>query len=226
MKKLSPSQYLDTVIACFEEAGRPEVAEGQMKYMRNQFEFFGLKAPVWMPMAKQLFKTHGILRGEELRQLARLCFEEEQRELHYFAIEMVERALKKEPEALIDFLEELIGLRSWWDTVDWLAKLVGIHFQRFPALIRPVTERWMDSEQLWLQRTAIIFQLRYRDQTDADLLFEYILRVADSKEFFLQKAAGWALRQYAKTNPEVVRRFIAGHQLPALTVREGSKYLK
>ena len=144
------------------------------------------------------------LPGKKLR----LCFEDEHREMHYFALETVGKMLKHRSADFIDFLEELIREHSWWDSVDWIAKLVGLHFRRFPGQIVPVTERWMASDYFWLQRVSIIFQLTYREKTDTGLLFGYILRVSASKEFFLQKAAGWALRQHAKTDPVSIKNFI------------------
>ena len=195
--------------------------------MRHQFEFYGLKAPEWMALAKQIFADKGIPEGQALKELVRLAMEDEYREANYFALETAQKVQKKQPEEFIDFLEELITTRSWWDTVDWLAKLVGIHFRRFPHLIVPVTEKWMASDNIWLQRVCIIFQLLYKEKTDADLMFHYILELQDSKEFFIQKAAGWALRQYSKTEPEKVLDFIKAHPgLAPLTKREGLKWLK
>ena len=223
---MTPATYHSHVKTLFRQKGDPERAQGQMAYMRHQFEYYGLKSPEWMALAKQLFADKGVLEGEALKELARLCFEDEYREVNYFALEMVQKVLKKQPEDFIDFLEELITTRSWWDTVDWISKLVGIHFRRFPHLIRPITERWMASENIWLQRVCLIFQLMYKDKTDAALLFDYILRLQHSKEFFIQKGAGWALRQYSKTAPEVVKNFIETHPgLPALTKREGMKWV-
>ncbi len=146
--------------------------------------------------------------------------------MHYFALETVQKTLKKQPAEFIDFLEELICTRSWWDSVDWLAKLVGLHFKLYPALIQPVTERWVSSGNMWLQRVSMIFQLTYKEKTDAELMFGYIRRLAHSKEFFIQKGAGWALRQYSKTNPEAVAHFVENTQLAPLTKREALRLLK
>lgn len=222
---LSPNDYYHLVRDTFHSHGKPDVAQGQMAYMRHQFEYFGLKMPAWMELTKEIIKNQGIPDGQALRDLARLCFEDEHREMQYFALECVQKMQKKQPAGFIDFLEELICTKSWWDTVDWIAKLVGIHFRSHPELIRPVTERWMTSGHLWLQRVCLIFQLMYKEKTDAGLLFAYIRQVAGSKEFFLQKGAGWALRQYSKTNPEAVRQFLAETAVAPLTRREGMKYL-
>ena len=222
---LQPAEYYRHVRDTFRAHGRPEVAQGQMAYMRHQFEYFGLKMPAWTALTKEIFQTQGVPDGLPLQEFVRLCFNDDHREMQYIGLEAVQKMLKKQGPEFIDFLEELICTKSWWDTVDWIAKLVGIHFRQHPELIRPVTERWMRSGHLWLQRVCLIFQLMYREKTDADLLFGYIRRVADSKEFFLQKGAGWALRQYSKTNPEAVRHFLAETKVAPLTRREGSKYL-
>ncbi len=223
--QLSPTEYYQKVVALFQQKGDPDRAQGQMWYMRYQFEYFGLKAPEWLALAKTLFEEYGIPEGEALLETARLFYEDDHREANYFAIEMVQKVMKQQPESLIDFFEELIATKSWWDTVDWLSKLAGMHFQRFPHLTKPVTERWMASGNIWLQRSAIIFQLKFKTKTDTDMLFDYIRRVADSKEFFLQKGAGWALREYSKTDPEAVAQFIRDTPLAPLTKREGMKWV-
>jgi 3-methyladenine DNA glycosylase AlkD len=222
---VSPAQYYQMVRNRFQAAGRPEVAEGQMQYMRNQFAYFGLKMPAWTALAKDLFKELGFPGNDDLPTLVRLCMADEHREMHYFGLELCQKRLKQQAPDFIDLLEELITTRSWWDTVDWLAKLVGIHFKRFPEQLRPITRRWMDSGNIWLQRSAILCQRFHKKETDADLLFKYILEIADSTEFFLQKGAGWALREYSKVDPKAVTAFIDQHELPALTRREGLKWI-
>ncbi|MBL7804222.1 MAG: DNA alkylation repair protein [Saprospiraceae bacterium] len=222
---LSPADYFETVQSLFRAQGDPEIAPFQMAYMRNQFDFFGLKMPAWTALAKQVHAEYGLPDGENLAALLRLCFTDSHREMHYFGLQTLEKALKKEGPGAIDLLEELILTQSWWDTVDWIAKLVGLHFRRYPELILPVTERWMDSGEMWLQRVCLIFQLSYKEKTDRELLFRYVRRVAGSKEFFLQKGAGWALRQYSRTDPAAVEAFVAGEKLAALTRREALRLI-
>ena len=222
---ITPIEYYTLVREQFRAKGDPDVAQGQMWYMRHQFEYFGLKMPQWMAITKAFHKAHGFPDGEDLKILVRRCFEDDHREMHYFALETLQKTLKTQPAECIEFLEELILTRSWWDTVDWINKLVGLHFQRFPELIQPVTEQWMSSGNIWLQRVCLIFQLFYKEKTDTALLFAYVLRIADSKEFFLQKGAGWALRQYSKTNPAAVREFVESHRLAPLTRREAMRLI-
>ena len=223
---ISPKEYLQKVISFFQASGNPEIAEGQMNYMRNKFEFYGVKAPGWVKFSKEIMKSEGIFQNEKLKEFVRLCLKEEHREIHYFGIQMVEKATKKETENFIEFLEELILTHSWWDSVDWISKMVGWHFMRFPHQISEVTERWISSENIWLQRMAIIFQ-RYKNYpTDEKMLFDYILRMKNSEEFFIQKGAGWALRDHSKSNPDEVVDFIKNNKLKPLTKREGLKWLK
>ena len=224
--ELSPLQYFELIKSFMEEHSDHEIAQKQIAYMKDNFEYYGLQAPTWTAFAKSTFKEKGIFTDDRLKTFVRHCMEDDHREMHYIALQMVEKAIKKQPKEFIDFLEELILTNSWWDSVDWIKKMVGIHFKRFPELRDPITRKWMDSGNMWLQRVCIIFQLTYKHDTDAALLFKYILEVKDSQEFFLQKAAGWALRQYSKSNPDLVKEFIESNVLPKLTVREGMKYIK
>ncbi|MEO1261799.1 MAG: DNA alkylation repair protein [Bacteroidota bacterium] len=224
---MKPTEYLKNIKIIFQENGNPEVAEGQMKYMRHKFEYYGLKAPTWMGLLKTEFKEKGIYTGEELKEFVRLCMADEYREINYAGLQMLEKKMKKNPSAFIDFYEELILTKSWWDTVDWVRKFVGVHFQKYPELILPTTQKWMASDNIWLQRICLIFQLTYKDKTDFKLMQKYILELAHSDEFFIQKGAGWALRQYSKFNAEGVIGFIGSHpELKPLTKREGVKWLK
>jgi 3-methyladenine DNA glycosylase AlkD len=220
------SDFLHLIRNSLEAASDPQTAREQAKYMRNQFAFFGCKSPVWKGIVKDAIKEKGLLTGEDLAAFVRICFADPHREMQYAGLFMLERRIKKEPGEAIALLEECIRTKSWWDTVDWTAKLVGWHFSRFPELQYPTSEKWMDSGEIWLQRVAIIHQLTYREKTDETLLYDLILRVADSREFFLQKASGWALRNYARTNPGSVEEFIAAHTLSPLTVREGMRLIR
>ncbi|HAD12393.1 MAG TPA: DNA alkylation repair protein [Saprospirales bacterium] len=223
---ITPENYYQLVRERFRAHGKPDVAQGQMAYMRHQFEYFGLKMPQWTVLTKAIHAEYGIPDGEELYALVRLCFQDEHREMHYFGLETLQKVLKKQPQDCIYFLEELILTRSWWDTVDWINKLVGLHFKKYPELIKPTVARWMDSGNIWLQRVCMIFQLAYKDKTDEALLFDCVRKLATSKAFFLQKGAGWALRQYGKIRPEAVREFLDKHPVSALTKREAMKSLK
>jgi 3-methyladenine DNA glycosylase AlkD len=152
-------------------------------------------------------------------------WKKDEREYHYTAITYTGKFIKKLPKDVISFLEKLITTKSWWDSVDSIAPLVGELARRYPEIIEENIDSWAVDDNFWLRRSAILFQLKYKQQTNEDLLYDYIVKNANSKEFFLQKAIGWALREYSKTNPVSVKAFIEGNELAPLSVREGSKYL-
>lgn len=223
---MTANEYYELIRRAFETHQNEAIAAQQSKYMKDNFQYLGLKAPVWQAILKDLIKEHGVLHGADLIEFIETCFEDDCREMQYAAIEMTEKAIKKVPEQFIEVLEYMVVTKSWWDSVDSVAPLIGVHFKRFPHQIIPITERWMASDYFWLQRVCIIFQLRYKKQTDYALLSKYILAVADSKEFFLQKAAGWALRDISRHNPTFVMDFVAKNpQLAPLTKREALRLL-
>ena len=222
---ISPDQYVALISEAFLKAGDPLRAEQQHAYTKHQFAYYGLIAPLWLGIAKAFYKTHGMYTGKKLEEFVTACFDQEYRELHFTGLQMMEKMLKHQNKAWIGVLEKTIITQSWWDSVDWIAKLVGAHFKAYPELQHVYAHQWIVSDNLWLQRVAIIHQLFYREQTDEKLLFEMILHVADSKEFFLRKACGWALRQHAKIFPDQVKEFIEEHTLSGLTIREAKKQL-
>ncbi len=223
---LLPQEYVILIRNRFAKEGDPVRAEGQMRYMRNKYAYYGLKAPEWVAILKEIFADFGMYDGKNLYKFARLCFDEEYHEMFYAGLQMVEKQIRKQPADFIDFLEKAIIKGGWWDTVDWINKLVGIHFRRYPDLQHPYCKAWIRSDNIWLQRVALIHQLLYKDSTNQKLLFEMILFRRESSEFFVQKGAGWALRQYSKVNPRAVTEFIAKHpELSTLTRREGMKWL-
>lgn len=223
--ELTPEQYVQLVTDTFVKAGDPSRAEQQRAYMRHQFEYCGLGAPQWMALAKEIFAKQGVFTGKDLEAFVRLCFAQEYREVQYVGIEMMQRMIGQQQKSWIRVLEKTITTNSWWDTVDWLAKLTGMHLKKYPELQHECAYKWIASDNMWLQRVAIIHQLMYKKETDEKLLFAMIDRVADSKEFFLRKACGWALRQHAKVFPNQVRAYLKKRTLSGLTVREAMKEL-
>lgn len=212
--------------SAFQAAKNPEYGAKQSAYLRHKFTFYGIRHPEIKAITKDIIKNYPLPQGIDLQKLIIKLMNGEHRELHHAALLISEKVIKKQEIDFIKILEEIITTNSWWDTVDHAAKLVGMHFQHYPELIIPTTEKWMESEHMWLQRVSIIFQLRYREKTDWELLQRYILAVSDSKEFFLQKAAGWALRQYSRTAPDRVVAFVQDYELPKLTEKEAVRLLR
>lgn len=205
----------------------PKNAARQKAYMRNQFDFFGLKALEQADLRREFLKARGLPPVDELRTIIRELWQQPEREFQYFGMMMLEKYIKKVDADFISLLEFMITTRSWWDTVDMIAaRLVGVHFKRFPAQISVYTEKWMASGNFWLQRTALLFQLKYKKDTDTDLLFDFIERLAGEDEFFIRKAIGWALREYSKTDPEAVINFVENHELKPLSRKEALRVVE
>lgn len=205
-----------------------ENSQAMKAYMKHHFEFLGIKSPLRKSLLKSFLQQNNIPEGEELKALAHLLWDNPNREFQYCAMEMLGKCSRQWDASFLTLFEQLILKKSWWDTVDWLAPNgAGKLFDRFPDLRIATVERWNLSDNMWLIRSSILYQLKYRERTDFAQLEQFILRHAGSKEFFIQKAAGWALRQYSKYNPIVVRQFIESNRdhLSKLTVREGSKYI-
>jgi 3-methyladenine DNA glycosylase AlkD len=201
-------------------------AESMKKYMKDHFPFLGIKSPLRKELERQFFNKTGLLKEPFNKDFVTGLWEKEEREYQYTALVYLEKSVKKLEKNDLDFMEQLITTKSWWDTVDAIApKPVGEIARMFPEVIHETIDGWASHDNMWLRRAALLFQLKYKKQTNEELLYQYIVKNADSKEFFIQKAIGWALREYSKTNPESVGKFIAGQKLAPLSVREGSKYV-
>ncbi|TCZ71079.1 DNA alkylation repair protein [Paenibacillus albiflavus] len=196
------------------------------KYMKNLFPYLGIKTPEREALFRGFTKVHGLPDVTELDKIVRELWLLPEREYAYIAMNLLNKRLKLLGSEQADLLEYLIVTRSWWDTVDLLAgQVAGSLFTRYPELIDRYAESWIVADNMWLQRAAILFQLKYKNRTDEERLFRYIKHCLSSKEFFIQKSIGWALREYAKTEPERVRQFVAETPLPALSKREALKHL-
>lgn len=201
-------------------------AEWSRAYLKDQFELFGIKAPLRRALFKQFMAENTPPQYNDLSDLVWELWLEPEREFQYFAIEILEKYKKVWTEDMIDLFEKIIVTKSWWDSVDYISSaLVSIYFKKYPQQIKPVTERWMASGNMWLQRVSIIFQLTYRKQTDTELMFNYMRQLTHSKEFFIQKAIGWALRQHARTDADLVRDFVENTKMAPLSKREALKHI-
>lgn len=202
-----------------------EKAFQMAKYMKNQFPFLGIIKPERVRLTSPFIK--------EARQSKRVDWEMvdqlwnlPEREFQYVAMSYLLAVRNYLQAEDINKLEALLTAKSWWDTVDLLAcNAVGPLCLRFKELTDSHILRWAESENIWLARSAILFQLKYKDQTDPELLRHIILQNSRSQEFFINKAIGWVLREYSKTDKEWVRNFLAEHLLSRLSVREAGKYL-
>ncbi len=195
-------------------------------YMKNSFPFLGIKTPLRRKLTSDFYKETGILKQEINLELVEQLWLKDEREYQYAAQDYLVKSIKKINSTHLPFIENLIITKSWWDTVDVLAPhLIGKMAKETPSIIVEKIEKWAHGEHLWLKRSSILFQLKYKEETNETILYKYITANSNSKEFFIQKAIGWALREYSKTNPDSVRKFITETTLPKLSVREGSKYI-
>ena len=210
----------------FLQKGNPAVALQQKKYMRNQFEFFGIQSADRREIQKLLFTPEHLPAKNELGSTINRLWLKPQREFQYFAQEMAYKFHKQLELADISLYENMVTTKSWWDTVDYIAsRLMGEYFASFPEQRKPFIQKWVTSDNLWLKRSALIFQLNYKQQTDEVLLAATIHSLLPSSEFFICKAIGWVLRNYSKVNPEWVLQFVAQTSLPPLSKKEATRLI-
>ncbi|MBI1780853.1 MAG: DNA alkylation repair protein [Sphingobacteriales bacterium] len=218
--------YTKGLITLYKKHGNKEQAEGAAAYMRNQFEFFGLKATDW----RNLFKTYtnkNLPSFTDVPLIVEELWSLPQRELQYAAIELLALYKKEWTKEVISLIEFIIVNKSWWETVDHAAtELTGPYFKLFSSETKRITGKWNSSDNFWLQRSSIMFQKKYKKDTDTALLSKYILAHKKSKEFFVQKAIGWALREYSYVDAEWVSDFVKQNKLAPLSEREALKRIK
>lgn len=199
-----------------------EKAAGMAAYMKHRFVFLGVQTPA------RRQATRGLLRGYAgaLLAAARALWREDEREFQYVACDLLARHDARLDAADLDGLLDLATRKSWWDTVDALAGIVGDLVHRERRLVARM-DALIDDDNFWLRRVALLHQLGWKGETDTARLFDYCRRRADEPEFFIRKAIGWALRDYAWHNPEAVRTFLAaeGKCLSPLSRREAAKNL-
>ncbi len=218
--------YLTAIKKIYAANGDATNAKGAKAYLLNQFEFYGIKTPLRREICKAFYKANPIKDHNELSTLIKACFAEPQRELHYFAIELLGHHKKMWSKKTLPLIEWMIIHKSWWDSVDSTnSNVIGKFFLTYPELIEEYTYKWNRSSNKWLQRMSILFQLMYKEKTNTTLLADYIEYCQSEEDFFIRKAIGWALRSYAKTNAKWVILFIKAHpQLSNLSKREALKH--
>lgn len=216
---------INNIISTFYDNADMIKAPQMSAYMKNKFPFLGIQKPKRQQLSKEFIKE--AKRGKTIDwDMVNRLWDLPEREFQYLAVDYL-IALKDyiKPED-IEIIEKLITTKSWWDTVDAIASIiVGQMCKNHPELIESHILNWAESNNIWLARTAILFQLKYKENTDVSLLSRIIKKNSEQKEFFITKAIGWVLREYSKINKEWVREFIKNNALQPLSIREGSKYI-
>ncbi|MBR7745963.1 DNA alkylation repair protein [Undibacterium baiyunense] len=225
-------EFVHEVQRCLQANANSEHAPAMRAYMRDQFDFLGIKTPLRRQLLAQIVKSMGKSKfsATEVLQLADLLWEMPQREYQYIAIDLLAQHKKVLGLQDISALIQLAQKKAWWDSVDGLAAVIGdiVFLSRANS---PDAQACMDQAlqhaSMWVRRIAITHQLGWRLQTDTTRLFSYALQLAAEEDFFIRKAIGWALRDYARWQPARVRDFVSAYQmqLSSLSVREALKHL-
>ncbi|MGB5437133.1 MAG: DNA alkylation repair protein [Maribacter sp.] len=220
------TDFLRTLELEFETNADSETAAGQKAYMRNQFEFYGIKTPKRRALQRPFFEKTYLPPKVELEHIVKTLWQRPQREYQFFAQELVFKYSRHFDQNDIDLLEYMVTNKSWWDTVDYIAvKLIGPYFECYPRQLDTYIEKWLASDNIWLQRCCLLYQLKRKDKIDTQRLEYIIKKLLGSKEFFINKAIGWVLREYSGTNPKWVKNFVEHNDLSSLSQREALRLL-
>jgi 3-methyladenine DNA glycosylase AlkD len=215
--------FIGAIRDAFYALENQEDARWMRQYMRNKYLFIGIKKPEQALVFKDIYKKYG--KAEDWYEVSSELFAMPEREFQYVAMAYLLKAKNSWDSRVPLLVHRWVDENSWWDVVDVLGpKVLGLYFQRFPQERSEWISIWMKSPNFWHQRLCILFQLDYKKNTDVTLLSTIILSLNTSKEFFIQKAIGWSLRQYARSDPEWVLDFVDNHPLMPLSKREALKH--
>ena len=218
------THVLDEIREVLTANAQPARAEPMRAYMRDQFIFLGIPTPLRRKLLSPRLKELKGSDAGDLLALAKQLWALPEREYQYAALDMLALRHKELSVENIPQLLELAQDKSWWDTVDGLASIIGDILAGRHAYM----DAALSSQNKWLRRIAMLHQLGWRHRTDRARLFSSARALAPEREFFIQKAIGWALRDYARHEPDAVRAFLKAEQqlLPALSYREANKHLQ
>ena len=205
-----------------------EKAVGMAAYMKTDVPFYGVQKKGRTEVFRKLIKRFPVESNETYRRSVLALWAQPHREEKYLAIGLAKALPRFITFENIDLYRRLIVEGAWWDFVDDVAiNCVGLVHLYQRSIMEPIIEEWIDDEFMWLRRTALISPIKHKANTDHETLFDHCLRRAHEKEFFIRKAIGWTLREYAKTEPERVRDFLLEHRdrWSGLSLREAGKHL-
>jgi 3-methyladenine DNA glycosylase AlkD len=220
--------WVQAVQNAFESADNARIAAPMAAYMKNHFPFHGITSQHRAQLLQPLLQKDNLPAFDDVATICQQLWQLPQREYAYAGMSLLAKFSKKLSPSDFSWILELITQKSWWDSVDHLAgNVLSSIVHRYPESLWPNFEPLIHSDNFWLNRTAIIVQLRLRNQTDTEFLTAAILPHMHNKEFFLRKAIGWSLRQYARHNAQWVIDFVHQHEteLSGLSKREALKRL-
>lgn len=219
-------QFITTLQAEFEKNAIPRIAVEQKAYMRDQFEYYGIKADLRREIQRPFLMKQYLPVKKDVMSLIKALWAKPQRDYQYVAQELMFKYVRQLEKQDITLFEHMITHKSWWDTIDFIApKLIAQYFKMYPEQREPYVDKWLASGNIWLQRSALLFQLKYKDQLDTKFLSYVIHSLLGSNEFFINKAIGWVLREYGKTDPEWVVEFANNTALSNLSRREALRLI-
>ena len=223
------ANYIEILRGEFQLEGSEKIAREQKAYMRNQFAYFGMRAEERRVVQKPFLIKAYLPPKSDLHQIVQGLWIQEERDFVHFAMELAFKYNKRWEKKDIQLFEFMVVHKSWWDSIDYIAtKLMGSYFKKFQEQRADSVQKWLDSGNFWLQRCALLFQLKYKEEIDTELLSHAIKYLLGSKEFFINKAIGWVLREYSKTNPTWVVAFVEDNEdaLNNLSKSEALRLLK
>jgi len=216
--------WYDNLFTEMEKNKNAEQAKKMSAYMKNKFVFLGIPKPKLNEIIKPYIKEG---KKHELDwKFVNICWEKDYREAQYFAVEYLESLIKLLTDDDLPNLKKLIITKSWWDTTDSIDAIIGKIVLNYKKLEKEML-KWSKDENIWIRRVAIDFQLQYKEKTNQKLFEQIIVNNFGTDEFFINKAIGWSLREYSKTNKKWVKDFINKYKdrLHKLSIKEASKYL-
>ncbi|HEV2140447.1 MAG TPA: DNA alkylation repair protein [Candidatus Dormibacteraeota bacterium] len=210
-------------------AANPDKARGMQAYMKSTMPYHGINLPEVRAISKRVFDGSEMTCAEWRATILELWRDARRREERYAALFLLRARQHRAclvPEVM-PMLEEMIVTGAWWDYVDDVAGVIGDLLRTHPRRMKPLMRKWSTDPNLWKRRVSIICQLKFKGETDLELLYGNIAPNLNDKDFFIRKAIGWALRQYAWTDPEEVARYVRANEsrLSGLSKREALKNL-
>ncbi|MGL5113186.1 MAG: DNA alkylation repair protein [Flavobacterium sp.] len=225
---MHPMDFISELEKVFIAHANSEKRMAMQAYMKNNFVFIGLPMPQRRALLKSVANKYSDTLQSNARNIALTLFEKPQREFHYCAIEILVKNISK--NLVIDdisWIEKLLITHSWWDTVDTISKfLLGRYLAQFPEQSDAVIEKFSNSPTIWLNRSVLLFQLEYKENTNFNILKAACERFKNSHAFFIQKAIGWSLREFSKCNPEAVLHYVNTANLKPLSNKEALKTIE
>ncbi len=198
------------------------------QYMKSAMPFYGVQKPDRIPIFRQLSRDFAPTCQSQYIKIVETLWEGDHREERYLAIDYAQKFVRFADSSSLPLFEHMIRSGAWWDFIDPIASaLVGSVLRSERDSVAAVLNKWIENEDMWIRRSAILSQLKHKTATDRTMLFEFCLTTMHEREFFIRKAIGWALREYSYSEPEAVKDFLLANksELSPLSFREGAKHL-